>query len=660
MDSSAHRRLRTTALSSRDSASSSQQESIKKPAQLELLFCKELQKQDTIGVCSLAEEYGSIFLAEQDKSGHVLFNDIQSWLQFAQAKGLTVGDSVTFYRQRATDLFFIDCLPKEPSVLDQISSLNQTNLPPLFDSPFLHYLSLFPEDHEIERDTLIQLGQATGLFADASLASIVSSFKAYQSEGYLYPSRYDETTGKLWYKVTDLVSKHVTNSEKTHLKIDLDDPLDSLSCENSAFEHVTMWRFPSNVIPVLEKFINMRTLWFLKGHRSRTNHVPYDFFTSLKHLQILNLSCTKITELPSSIGHIRGLRYLDLSETLVKNLPGTVGHLKELQTLKLKNCRGLITLSKDTTRLENLQHLDLGVHTYLHCMPPGLGALTRLCTLSPFVIGCELSCGIAELKNLDGLNELRLTKLQNVASSVEAREADLITKVHLRSLELQWSSSGQKISRVYDEVIECLRPHTDLKYFKVLSYGGSKFPSWFSDPSFSNIMSITLFKCENCRVLPPLGRLPSLKFLTIDGLTGIRVIDNQFCRVIEHNDGIDEKVAFPKLKNLALISLLSLEEWKDVHKSDFPSLLKLELKDCPKLVTICSLSDMHSLRHLEISNCPLLRSLPEGRLPASVEELLIEDCPLLKYSCSKPDGVDWHQIEHVGSIWIDYEDKSSR
>uniref|UniRef100_A0A803LT84 TF-B3 domain-containing protein n=1 Tax=Chenopodium quinoa TaxID=63459 RepID=A0A803LT84_CHEQI len=585
MDSGAHRRHRIMERSSRDRGSSSQQESIKKPAQLELLFCKELQKQDTTGFCSLADEYGSIFLAEQDRSGHVLFIDIQSkkvwgfylefsedqsdykykfgkgWLQFAQAKGLTVGDSVTFYRQRATDLFFIDCLPKEPSVLDQISSSNQTTLTLLFDSPFLHYLSLFPEDHEIKRDTWIQLGQAAGLFADASLASIASSFEVYQSEGYLYPSRYDETTGKLWYKVTDLVPNHVTNSERTHLKIDLDVPLDSLCCEKSKFEHVTMWSFPSNVIPVLEKFINLRTLWFLNGHRSCVNHVPYDFFTSLKHLQILNLSCTKITELPCSIGHVRGLRYFDLSETLVKNLPETVCHLKELQTLKLKNCCGLITLPKDTTRLEKLQHLHLGVHTYLHCMPPW-----PWCTYSPLYI-------VAIRHWLQGSRPKHQGTAEEPGAQVDRKSAELTT-----------------------------------------------------------------------RLLSACGRTQT----------------SNTSRIIEHNDGIDDKVAFPKLKKFALISLLSLEEWKDVHKSDFPSLLKLELKDCPQLVTICSLSDMHSLQHLEISNCPLLQSLPEGRLPASVEELLIEDCPLLKHSCSKPDGEDWHKIEHVGSIWIDFEGISSR
>lgn len=397
----------------------------------------------------------------------------------------------------------------------------------------------------------------------------------------------------------------------------------------------------------------MRTLWFLHHHESTLKRLPYSFFNSLNQLQVLNLSETKLSELPSSIANLKALHYLDLSKTLITQLPNTIVDLKQLHTLKLQNCPRLVSLPKHTSRLTTLRHLDFGTHCHLHSMPPGMGMLTSLRMLSEFIVSPTYnSCSLAELKNLSNLEgNFCLSGLQHTSSSMlmEAMDANLSKKPLLRKLELRWNP-GQRGDNVSVDIIGYMQPHTNLKHLKIHNYGGSVFPSWISDPAFKNLVSITLFKCENCSSLPTLGQLPSLESLCLNGSTAIRSIGSRFC--VDSSDDNDY-VAFPKLQNLAIMSMLELQEWTGVGKCHFPSLLKLTIKDCPRLVTLCRLSNIHSLQHLEISDCTLLPSLPEGCLPASLENLVIEDCPLLKSSCSKPQ--DWHKMDHVPSVWIDYE-----
>lgn len=546
----------------------------------------------------------------------------------------------------------------------------------LFCFETLLFLELFPAANELDRDTLLQLFLAAGLHQEESTA--VACLDSLESLGYITCSKEaDEQTGKQWYKVNigkvvdrpaldvgDPADNYVLTCTSTrkvtselHLLVDFDDPNDRrLLTTRATLQHVTVQNLPTSNFQQLERFLHLKTLWFLRSHKSRIQQVPYQFFISLKLLRVLNLSRTRISELPNSIRHLRGLIYLDLSYSLLKNLPRSIANLQGLKTLKLQNCRDLVTLPKNTFNLTKLQHLDLGSLCTLNSMPPRLGELTQLRRLSAFLVGHEPRCGISEVSNLNHLQgELCLSRLENVPNSIDATAANLSDKSMLRSLTLQWSQRQRSDSLIADEVIESLQPSTNLKYLQLLGYGGSRFPTWIADPSFIDLVNINLSLSENCKVLPPLGRLPSLKSLTLDALTGIRVIDYHICRENYENDD----VAFPKLQNLALVSLRSLEEWKDVSKSDFPSLVKLEIKGCSKLVTVCSLSNMLSLQHLQISQCPLFPSLPaDGVLPTSVQEVVIEECPLLESSCSS-DGKDWHKIKHVRSVWIDYEEISS-
>ncbi|GMY19791.1 disease resistance protein RPV1-like isoform X1 [Fagus crenata] len=279
--------------------------------------------------------------------------------------------------------------------------------------------------------------------------------------------------------------------------------------------------------------------------------------------------------------------------------------------------------------------------------------------LSLKLLRTDDECGIEELMNMIDLSgTFCISRLERLSSLDKAKEAALIDKKYLSKLELRWSDIRVVKPEEEEEILECLRPHSGLREIQILFYGGSKLPSWISDPSFADLVAITLYKCRNCNLLPSLGELPSLEFLYIKEMNEVKEIDHQFCR-----NGKDKRnQGFAKLENLTIDVMLNLEEWMGVENGDLPALHKLTLECCPKLIALPSLWCLNFLEHLEIKHCPMLLCLPNEGLPTSLEFLLIKDCPELKERCCKgegQEGQDWGKIKHVQNIWIDHQEVSS-
>jgi leucine-rich repeat protein SHOC2 len=500
-------------------------------------------------------------------------------------------------------------------------------------------------------------------FIEPSTYDCTVNFDSYMSdEKFLVPPVFDSNggTGKLLYKVNEAKASYleVASSAGGYLSV-LDGKLDdaseltlhlSLPCE-SIDDQISL--------ETLKKCKYLRTLHLFSGCGYSVKQVPRDLFLSLKLLRTLNLSRTLISELPSSIGNVNSLRYLDVSHTRIRHLPESIDCLSNLQTLKLRGCLEFVALPKNMKKLTNLRHLELDIIRQLISMPKRIGNLTNLQTLSAFLVGRDDECGIEELMNMIDLSgTFCISRLERVSSLDKAKEAALIDKKYLSKLDLRWSDIRVAKPEEEEEILECLRPHSGLREIQILFYGGSKLPSWISDPSFADLVAITLYKCRNCNLLPSLGELPSLEFLCIKEMNEVKEIDHQFCR-----NGKDKRnQGFAKLKNLTIDVMLNLEEWMGVENGDLPALHKLTLECCPKLIALPSLWCLNSLEHLEIKHCPKLLCLPNEGLPTSLEFLLIKDCPELKERCCKgegQEGQDWGKIKHVRNIWIDHQEVSS-
>ncbi|KAM1664136.1 hypothetical protein ACFX1Q_043476 [Malus domestica] len=444
--------------------------------------------------------------------------------------------------------------------------------------------------------------------------------------------------------------------------------------------HVSFMGFGNQSIQNFEKlyeakhlhtFLQLRSaspsVGFNASHKLMLRNKLVDLLPVLRCVRVLNLSTSSIVELPSSVGNLKQLRYLDVSYTSLRELPETVCTLYNLQTLLLSCCFQLTQLPTELGRLINLRHLSIR-NTNIKKMPAGMCNLKNLQTLSDFVVDKQTGQRTGELKELQHLRKrLAISGVGNIHHEGNGLEADIMSnKEYLDELVLRWgrgdayflrwgrgddddtSDHGPENDR---EVLNNLRPHTNLKQLEIKSYGGLRFPGWLGDPYFSKLFCIRLTDCKHCCLLPALGQLPSLKKLCVEGLKNVVEIGSEF-----YGNDTCGITPFRSLEQLAFRNMLECEKWSYYDGSIgntsimFPNLRRLELKLCPKLTEMLPLEKLPrlervglwalksfsgSLSHVE-SICPTFLSLTD---------LHIGGCP--NFVCFPAGGMDAPKLEYL-------------
>ncbi|KAF7117145.1 hypothetical protein RHSIM_RhsimUnG0000600 [Rhododendron simsii] len=345
-----------------------------------------------------------------------------------------------------------------------------------------------------------------------------------------------------------------------------------------------------------------------------------EILSRLTRLRLLSLPLYMIKELPHSIGNLKHLRFLDLSDTRIKELPESICTLYNLETLLLSDCHLLTTLPVGIVKLILLRHLDLS-GTNLKKMPMHISRLKDLQQLTVFVVGRCSGLGINELGEFHYLHgTISISGLQNVKSGNDALEAKMSEKKYLEKLALKWDSITEDSQNARD-VLEKLEPHTNLKHLEIKNYGGTRFPTWLGDQLFCNMVSLRLENCENCFSLPPLGQLPSLKELTIARMPNITNVGHEF-----YGESGSLSKPFQSLETLRFEKMLGWVDWCILDAGEFSRLQKLEVEECPELVT--SLPRTTFIRELLLKECQGVQL--EWRSVSSVEKLEISSFASLK------------------------------
>ncbi|XP_058107068.1 disease resistance protein RGA2-like [Magnolia sinica] len=592
--------------------------------------------------------------------------------------------------------------------------LSYHDLPPALKQCFA-YFSIFPKDWQIEKDMIVKLWVAQGFIRSDGSRDIEEIGGLYFDDllrrSLLQDAELDDDKNIVKCKMHDLV--HDLAQSVAGSDCSLEDIREQASLNLSNVRH-------SVLVVSDEDGAKVASIWatLYKANKLRTllcdstfSRVPNNLFHHFRHLRALDLNHTGIMKLPGTVGKLKQLRYLDLSWTSIEELPEEVSNCGNLQTLILNYCFKLKKLPRGLRKMINLRHLELENTHELMYLPQGMGSLSSLRMLTKLIVeGGMEGCKWGELKQL--MNHLQ-GKLQVIGlekvSRAEATEAELYKKQKLYAISYEYRGDealdDDEVKKMED-VLEILQPHTNLKELEIKDYKGWKLPKWIEDPVFSNLVKVMLSCCNKCKQLPGLGKLPSLKFLSIYRMEEVRKVGGEFSGD-DNNDGSggDGVVSFPKLHTLGFSNMQNWEEWELRGGDDgecTPSLLELQMDECPKLKEFpsnlppllqklslsigndglpsggplpilpnlnhlviwgCSeltsfpcgwLGQLKALQTLEIWFCSNLRSLPEEfQHFTMLQKLKIWRSPLLEERC-REGGEDRYKIAHIPNISFDY------
>ena len=126
------------------------------------------------------------------------------------------------------------------------------------------------------------------------------------------------------------------------------------------------------------------------------------------------------------------------------------------------------------------------------------------------------------------------------------------------------------------DVLEKLVSHTNLNKLQIHNYGGTRFRGWLGDDSFCNIVSVSFQNCENFCIMLPLGKIPSLKHLSIKGFDELVAVGPEF-----YGNNSLAAQQFISLEILKCSWMSAWEEWCSIRVKDefidFPRLQELHL-----------------------------------------------------------------------------------
>ncbi|KAJ4821500.1 LRR and NB-ARC domains-containing disease resistance protein [Rhynchospora pubera] len=385
------------------------------------------------------------------------------------------------------------------------------------------------------------------------------------------------------------------------------------------------------------------------------------------HLRILDLSNSNTSCLSDSFGDLVQLRYLNVSKSNLQALPNSIGNLRKLVYLNLDECKKLLHVPNSIVNLADLRYFSFD-DTNVDVFPAGLRKLKKLTHLYGFQPGNNCSSSsLDDLGTLSLLSILLLDSLENVTDINVAKEANLKEKDHLKRLCFSYSPNrGCQVSKPIEEkkaaedVLNALSPPPSLEILQIICYFGNQLPYWLhvgANPlKLKFLRYILIEQCECFSQFPPLGLLPNLDYLSVDGAKSVVRIGREFLFDDSH-DQIKTRVNHSSTLPFSQLNVLHFDdmpcwvEWLwDDRQPAMPKLKELYIGDCPKLNSLPKGLLCHAtfLEVLRIKAVEQLKSVEDLR---SVKELGIEDCSNLERISNLPN-LSFIHIEGCSNLKI--------
>ncbi|KAF7081649.1 hypothetical protein CFC21_085570 [Triticum aestivum] len=521
---------------------------------------------------------------------------------------------------------------------------------PFIQKKCFSYCALFPEDYKFRYLEITRFWSAIG---------ILSKDKNYLDElvdnGFLMKK--SDWPGDQYYVMHDLLhelSRNVSSRECVNISsssFSVKDIPQSIQHLSITIENIYDETFVKKM-EILKGTIavrSLRTLMIFGSHDARLASVFKDAFEEIKALRVLFISMNTPKSLPKSFSKLIHLRYLKISSpygSKEMTLPSTLSRFYHLKFLDLLYWYGSEILPKDICHLENLRHFHSTKE--LHSNIPNVGKMKCLQELKEFYVrkegdGFKLR-ELGELGELGG--ELCIRNLETVASKAEASSAELKNKRNLKVLELVWSTDHQTI---YDDVLDGLQPHPNLKVLSIVNPGVGPCPRWLCGDISTKRLEALHLEGLSWVTFPPFDQLPHLSSLTLKNIVGMHVFGPGFSGVTERS--------FMHLKRIEFGCMPELVKWVGEPNSHlFSRLERIKLGDCPLLCWFPFLegSDLFTnLRSLDIDNCPELSQFP----PMPHSTTLTNMCLRNASSVMRYTGNDFTIEGHCGALAFHNMDK---
>ncbi|KAK2977728.1 hypothetical protein RJ640_013746, partial [Escallonia rubra] len=334
----------------------------------------------------------------------------------------------------------------------------------------LLYLSIFPEDHLIERMRLLRLWIAVGIVQGRGEMTLEEVAGGYLDD--LINRNLLQVAEKSEYGRVGTCQVHSIWGELIISKSREDEMVTVARGKDTIWPkkvrhlavHNSLERLPES-----KYFIRLRSL-VIFGRMSSLHQPVKSLLSSSKLINALDFRGAPWESIPEE----RHLRYLSLRESKLEELPKSIGKLQNLESLDLKGTY-VTQLPLEIARLHKLRHLliyryDIGVgyisFEYVRGFkaPPTIGGLHCLQKLS-YIEGDQIGGGasdiivkkLGELTRLEKLNIVRVRRGQgmtlcssiNKLTNLRSLGITSIEQDEILDLNYPLSSAPQYLQRLY-------------------------------------------------------------------------------------------------------------------------------------------------------------------------------------------------------------------
>ncbi|XXG59679.1 hypothetical protein AAC387_Pa04g1719 [Persea americana] len=472
------------------------------------------------------------------------------------------------------------------------------------------YCALYPEDYQIECDSLIEKWMADGFFDEIDDRekgfdkgyTIINDLKdACMLENGKHVSR---SCVKMHDLLRDLAIAITRNSRQFVVKVSSyvhKFPRDENLMDDVI--RVSLMHSYSEMLSCQSKCPKLSTL-LLEG--SRLGRIDHLFFE-----------------------HMQNLRVLDLSDTLITCLPQSLSNLVNLRVLLLRYC-GNLTGVPSVVQLTELMVLDLS-GTPIKYLPDGMDSLTNLRCLGLSATRSLEMVPLGTISSFSHLEELSMVRSKWKWSSNEningrgAGVEDIVRLMHLKKLLVQFIDLSAFSSYVRSG------HWRDLNCF-VLTVGFEREFDNFAELQYN-------FYCQERRVC-------------VSGMQGMPLWYAAEGSQLAHNMN---SVAFPG-SNLIDLKITHLHDLRTIYMEELTqgdtlaNLKHIHISHCPKLKYVLSVGWFQTLQNLEdisVKHCQAIEGMvvdmgdigeANNNIPITLPRLksLIFSClPKLKSTCER-------------------------